>query len=64
MCQLYGRVTEFELDDLPDVVLEHKVDMCRLVLSVLDVIEPGLSRARGNFDKYISEFKFSMDEFI
>ena len=35
------------LDDLPDVVLEHKVDMCRSLMQVLDVIEPGYSRMRG-----------------
>lgn len=44
---MYGRVDEYLLDDLPDVVLEHKVDMCRLLLQVLDVIEPGYSRVRG-----------------
>lgn len=47
LSQLYGRVDEYELDDLPDVVLEHKVDMCRLLLQVLDVIVPGYSRERG-----------------
>lgn len=44
---MYGRVDEYLLDDLPDVVLEHKIDMCRLLLQVLDVIEPGYSRIRG-----------------
>ncbi|XP_034951071.1 SET domain-containing protein SmydA-8 [Chelonus insularis] len=47
LSQLYGRVEEYNLDDLPDIVLEHKVDICRLLLQVLDVIEPGYSRARG-----------------
>ncbi|KOX72915.1 Protein msta, isoform B [Melipona quadrifasciata] len=47
LTQLYGRVDEYLLDDLPDVVLEHKIDMCRLFLQVLDVIEPGYSRVRG-----------------
>lgn len=44
---MYGRVDEYLLDDLPDVVLEHKIDICRLLLQVLDVIEPGYSRIRG-----------------
>ena len=35
------------LDDLPDIVLEHKVEYCRLVLQVLDVVEPGMRRSRG-----------------
>ncbi|XP_015126926.1 SET domain-containing protein SmydA-8 [Diachasma alloeum] len=47
LSQLYGRVEEYNLDDLPDIVLEHKVDMCRLLLQVLDVVEPGLTRIRG-----------------
>ncbi|XP_011506599.1 PREDICTED: uncharacterized protein LOC105369055 [Ceratosolen solmsi marchali] len=47
LSQLYGHVNEYYLDDLPDVVLEHKVDICRLLLQVLDVVEPGLTRSRG-----------------
>ncbi|XP_048266727.1 SET domain-containing protein SmydA-8 [Bombus terrestris] len=47
LTQMYGRVDEYLLDDLPDVVLEHKIDICRLLLQVLDVIEPGYSRIRG-----------------
>ncbi|XP_043275189.1 uncharacterized protein [Venturia canescens] len=47
LCQLYGRVTEYELEDLPDVVLEHKIEMCQALLKILDVIEPGYSRMRG-----------------
>lgn len=47
LCQLYGRVEEFFLEDLPDVVLEHKVEMCRQLLQVLDTVEPGMSRSRG-----------------
>lgn len=46
---MYGRVDEYLLDDLPDVVLEHKVDMCRLLLQVLNVVEPGYTRVRGKF---------------
>ncbi|XP_046607195.1 SET domain-containing protein SmydA-8-like [Neodiprion virginianus] len=45
--QLYGRCEGYEFDDLPDVVLEHKVDICRSLLRALDVIEPGYSRFRG-----------------
>lgn len=44
---MYGRVEDYLLEDLPDVVLEHKIDMCKLLLQVLDVIEPGYSRIRG-----------------
>ncbi|KAG8034569.1 hypothetical protein G9C98_007645 [Cotesia typhae] len=47
LSQLYGRVDEYNLDDLPDIVLEHKIDICRMLLQVLDVIEPGYTRARA-----------------
>ena len=47
LAQLYGRVEEYFLDDLPDIILEHKVELCRLVMQVLDVVEPGLTRSRG-----------------
>ncbi|XP_053995158.1 SET domain-containing protein SmydA-8 [Hylaeus volcanicus] len=47
LTQMYGRVDEYLLDDLPDIVLEHKIDMCKLLLQVLDVVEPGHSRIRG-----------------
>ncbi|XP_046990280.1 SET domain-containing protein SmydA-8 [Schistocerca americana] len=47
LCQLYGRVDDYLLDDLPDVLLERKVDLCRDLLAVADVVEPGLSRLRG-----------------
>ncbi|XP_031841457.1 SET domain-containing protein SmydA-8 [Nomia melanderi] len=47
LTQMYGRVDEYLLDDLPDVVLEHKIDMCHMLLQVLDVVEPGYSRIRG-----------------
>ncbi|CAG5095368.1 Similar to SmydA-8: SET domain-containing protein SmydA-8 [Cotesia congregata] len=47
LSQLYGRVDEYNLDDLPDIVLEHKIDICKMLLQVLDVIEPGYTRARA-----------------
>lgn len=50
---MYGRVEEYFLDDLPDILLEHKVEMCRLLLQVLDVVEPGYSRSRGTNKKLI-----------
>lgn len=46
---MYGRIDEYLLEDLPDVVLEHKADMCRLLLQVLDVVEPGYTRVRGAY---------------
>ncbi|XP_004931827.1 SET domain-containing protein SmydA-8 [Bombyx mori] len=47
LAQLYGRVEEYNIDELPDVLLERKVEICRLVLKTLDVITPGETRMRG-----------------
>lgn len=47
LIELYGRIPGYEMAELPDVLLERKVDLCRDVLRVLDVVEPGLSRSRA-----------------
>ncbi|XP_039950193.1 SET domain-containing protein SmydA-8 isoform X1 [Bactrocera neohumeralis] len=47
LIEMYGRVAEYELSELPDVMLEHKEELCRQVLHVLNVFEPGLSRTRA-----------------
>lgn len=56
LSQMYGRVDEYLLDDLPDIVLEHKVDICRLLLQVLDVVEPGYTRVRGT--RFLCRYTF------
>lgn len=47
LVQLYGKADGYSLDDLPDIILERKVELCNQLLEVLDVIEPGRSRIRG-----------------
>ncbi|CAF4829512.1 unnamed protein product [Pieris macdunnoughi] len=47
LAELYGRVEGYTIDELPDLMLERKVEMCRLVLNTLDVILPGDTRMRG-----------------
>ncbi|XP_018330247.1 SET domain-containing protein SmydA-8-like [Agrilus planipennis] len=47
LSQLYGKIDGYSLEDLPDLLLERKMEMCKLVLQVADVIEPGCSRLRG-----------------
>ncbi|XP_069699600.1 SET domain-containing protein SmydA-8 [Periplaneta americana] len=47
LSQLYGRAEGYTMEDLPDILLERKVELCKDILSVADVIEPGLSRLRG-----------------
>lgn len=36
------------MEDLPDLLLERKIELNTQLLEVLDVIEPGYSRIRGN----------------
>lgn len=47
LIQLYGKAEGYTLEDLPDIILERKVELCYQLLEVLDVIEPGNSRIRG-----------------
>jgi len=47
LSQLYGRAEGYTLEDLPDILLERKIEICKDILSVADIIEPGLSRLRG-----------------
>lgn len=47
LSQLYGRVEGYNLGELPDILLERKMELCRQILEVLDVINPGESRMRG-----------------
>ncbi|XP_050298383.1 SET domain-containing protein SmydA-8-like [Anthonomus grandis grandis] len=47
LTQLYGKAEGYTLEDLPDIILERKIELCQQLLEVLDVIEPGMSRIRG-----------------
>ncbi|XP_058819092.1 SET domain-containing protein SmydA-8 [Topomyia yanbarensis] len=47
LIELYGRIQGYEMQDLPDILLERKVELCQDVLKVLNVFEPGKSRARA-----------------
>lgn len=51
LVQLYGKAEGYALSDLPDLILERKVELCNQLLEVLDVIEPGNSRIRGKSKK-------------
>ncbi|XP_046657352.1 SET domain-containing protein SmydA-8-like [Daphnia pulicaria] len=44
---LYGRNERFLLNTMTSQQLERKVDICRRLLSVADIVEPGLTRIRG-----------------
>ncbi|XP_017853974.1 SET domain-containing protein SmydA-8 [Drosophila busckii] len=47
LVELYGRVQGYEMAQLTDQQLARKVELCREVLAVLNVFEPGQSRARA-----------------
>lgn len=47
LIEMLGRVEGFELENMPDVMLEHKADLCCELLQVLDTIEPGKTRSRA-----------------
>uniref|UniRef100_A0A336KMW1 CSON012778 protein n=1 Tax=Culicoides sonorensis TaxID=179676 RepID=A0A336KMW1_CULSO len=47
LVELYGRVPGYEMSELPDVLLERKLELCRDLLKVFDIIEPGITRSRG-----------------
>lgn len=47
LISMYGRVAGYTLPELSAAQLAHKVALCRRVLAVLDVVHPGMSRARA-----------------
>jgi len=48
LSQFYGRIKGYTMPQLSLEQLERKEEICRSLLKVLDVVEPGLSRIRGN----------------
>lgn len=47
LISMYGRVAGYTLPELSAAQLAHKVALCRRVLAILDVVHPGMSRARA-----------------
>lgn len=47
LIQLYGRAEGYTFDDLPDILLERKIELCRQILKVVDILKPGKNRFRG-----------------
>lgn len=47
LCQLYGKVDGFLINELSAEQLKKKEDHCRDLLEVIDILEPGSSRLRG-----------------
>ncbi|XP_058460574.1 SET domain-containing protein SmydA-8 [Malaya genurostris] len=47
LCQLYGKISGYLIPDMSLQQIKHKEILCRDLLSVVDLYEPGLSRLRG-----------------
>lgn len=47
LIEMYGRVSEYELQTLPVPILEQKIEMCINVLDILDAVQPGKTRMRA-----------------
>lgn len=47
LIELYGRVPEYRLHELSDAKLERKIALCKDIMRVLDVFEPGKTRSRA-----------------
>lgn len=47
LSQLYGKITGFIIHELSDDLLIRKQNICKEILKIFDVIEPGFSRLRG-----------------
>ncbi|KAJ2940347.1 hypothetical protein O0L34_g21 [Tuta absoluta] len=47
LSQLYGKVENYMIHEMPETELNRKIEICRDLMKVFDVIEPGYSRLRG-----------------
>ncbi|XP_022900337.2 SET domain-containing protein SmydA-8 [Onthophagus taurus] len=47
LSQLYGKINGFLIHELTDELLERKIEICREILKIFDVLEPGYTRIRG-----------------
>lgn len=61
---LYGKVDGYILEDLPDLLLERKIELLQALLEALNVIEPGCTRMRGKTHIYTVLFFFMIFYFF
>jgi hypothetical protein len=47
LCQLYGKIDGFLINELSMEQLKRKEEYCRDLLEAIDILEPGSSRLRG-----------------
>ncbi|KAF5288754.1 hypothetical protein FQA39_LY15245 [Lamprigera yunnana] len=47
LSQVYGKVSGYIINDLSPEFLNRKMDICKEIMEVFDIIEPGFTRLRG-----------------
>ncbi|XP_017777901.1 PREDICTED: protein msta-like [Nicrophorus vespilloides] len=47
LSQLYGKINGYLIHELDDEQLQRKMDICKEIIRIFDVIEPGFTRLRG-----------------
>lgn len=47
LIEMYGHINGYTLSQLPDIILEHKINLCRQILHILNVFHPGRTRSRA-----------------
>lgn len=47
LIEMYGHIVGYMLPELPDVILNHKIQLCREVLQALNIFHPGRTRSRA-----------------
>lgn len=48
LCLLYGNVAEYLLDEMPDALVRRKIALCKELLDIASILEPGCSKLNGN----------------
>ncbi|KAI5754356.1 hypothetical protein M8J77_007961 [Diaphorina citri] len=65
LVQFYGRSDGYTYEDLPDILLERKANLCKDILIVIDVVEPGKTRLRGLmlFEQHIPQMLYAQSRY-
>lgn len=48
LSQLYGKINGYLIQELDERMIIRKRDICKEILNIFNVIEPGYTRIRGN----------------
>lgn len=48
LMEIYGNMRGFEMDKLPEELLDRKIELCHEILEIAEILDPGYSRLRGD----------------